>query len=41
MPTLAVGVCGPSLMLKEVIAAGVSVSNRSGLFKVHTETFEL
>ncbi|CAJ0631180.1 15869_t:CDS:2 [Entrophospora sp. SA101] len=38
---VAVGVCGPSLMLKDVTNAAISQSTRKGLFIVHTETFEL
>nr|CAG8474216.1 2565_t:CDS:2 [Entrophospora candida] len=38
---VAVGVCGPSLMLKDVTNAATSQSTRKGLFIVHTETFEL
>jgi NAD(P)H-flavin reductase len=38
---IAVGVCGPAAMLKEVRNAAVSQSDSSCLFKVHTETFEL
>ncbi|CAH1760651.1 18774_t:CDS:2 [Entrophospora sp. SA101] len=38
---VAVGVCGPSLMLKDVKNAATSQSTRKGLFIVHTETFEL
>lgn len=38
---IAVGVCGPAVMLKEVRNAAVSESDESCLFKVHTETFEL
>ncbi|CAG8486880.1 8011_t:CDS:2 [Acaulospora morrowiae] len=38
---IAVGVCGPAVMLNEVRNAAVSESDTSCLFHVHTETFEL
>lgn len=38
---VAVGVCGPSVMLKQVRNAAVETSDSSCLFKVHCETFEL
>ena len=38
---VAVGVCGPPLMLKDVANAAISQSTSKGLFLVHTETFEL
>ncbi|CAH1756114.1 14547_t:CDS:2 [Entrophospora sp. SA101] len=38
---VAVGACGPSLMLKDITNAAMSQSTRKGLFLVHTEIFEL
>jgi len=38
---VAVGVCGPAVMLKQVRNAAVHSSDKTCLFKVHCETFEL
>ncbi|CAG8451343.1 7997_t:CDS:2 [Scutellospora calospora] len=38
---IAVGVCGPASMLKEVRKAAIVESDRTCLIKVHCETFEL
>jgi len=38
---IAVGVCGPAVMLKQVRNAAVQTSDTTCLFKVHCETFEL
>src|SRR5947199_10196612 len=38
---VAVGVCGPNVMLKQVRNAAVEASDETCLFKVHCETFEL
>src|SRR5687767_682390 len=38
---IAVGVCGPSIMLKQVRNAAVEASDETCLFRVHCETFEL
>uniref|UniRef100_A0A1D1XQY5 Ferric reduction oxidase 7, chloroplastic n=1 Tax=Anthurium amnicola TaxID=1678845 RepID=A0A1D1XQY5_9ARAE len=38
---VAVGVCGPAIMLKQVRNAAVESSDNTCLFKVHCETFEL
>ncbi|GET03823.1 cytochrome b-245 heavy chain [Rhizophagus clarus] len=38
---VAVGVCGPAVMLKQVRNAAVHSSDSACLFKVHCETFEL
>jgi len=38
---VAVGVCGPAVMLKQVRNAAVEASDETCLFKVHCETFEL
>ncbi|RIA84808.1 ferric reductase like transmembrane component-domain-containing protein [Glomus cerebriforme] len=38
---IAVGVCGPAVMLKQVRNAAVQSSDETCLFKVHSETFEL
>ncbi|CAG8582763.1 11029_t:CDS:2 [Funneliformis caledonium] len=38
---IAVGVCGPGIMLKQVRNAAIKSSDETCLFKVHCETFEL
>ncbi|CAG8492420.1 13358_t:CDS:2 [Ambispora gerdemannii] len=38
---IAIAVCGPAVMLKEVQQIGIKQSDQFGLFKIHKETFAL